>query len=179
MAVSAIANTLVSRYLKRVARAYDSVALEADAAHLSTDVWTSLGVLGGLLAVRLTGLTILDPIIAIAVALLIMKAAYDITRKSFGGLIDKRLPQKEEAIIVASIAEHVRDDVSFHELRTRKAGSIRYIELHLMMNKHTSLKTTHQMCDHLEADIKSKLPSAIITIHCEPREEGCISLSGN
>ena len=106
MAVSIVVNILVSRYLLKVSRATDSLALEADARHLTTDIMTMVGVLIGLALVRLTGLTIFDPITAILVALLIMKTAFDITKKSFGGLIDVSLPKDEEEVILAVIKEH-------------------------------------------------------------------------
>jgi len=172
MAVSAVVNFFVSRHLHKIARATDSVALEADAWHLTTDVYTSLGVVAGLVAVRVTGLTIFDPIIAIGVAMLILKAAWSITRKAVSGLLDTRLPPSEEAIIRASITEHLGDVVGFHELRTRKAGSQRYIDLHLVLPKSATLEEAHRLCDHLEDDIKSKLSGSVVTIHCEPCEQG-------
>jgi cation diffusion facilitator family transporter len=168
MAVSAVVNFFVSRHLHKVARATDSVALEADAWHLTTDVYTSLGVVAGLVAVRVTGLTILDPIVAIGVAVLILRAAWNITRKAVSGLLDTRLPLEEEAIIRASITEHLGDVVGFHKLRTRKAGSQRYIDLHLVLPKSATLEEAHRLCDHLEDDIKSKLSEGVVTIHCEP-----------
>ncbi len=172
MAVSAVVNFFVSRHLHKVARASDSVALEADAWHLTTDVYTSLGVVAGLVAVRVTGLTILDPIVAIGVAMLIVRAAWHITRKAVGGLLDTRLPSSEEEIIRASITEHLGDVVGFHKLRTRKAGSQRYIDLHLVLPKSATLEDAHRLCDHLEDDIKRKLSGGLLTIHCEPCEQG-------
>jgi cation diffusion facilitator family transporter len=171
MLISVVANILVSRRLFRVAKASDSVALEADARHLTVDVYTSGGVLLGLLAVRLTGLHTLDPIIALGVALIILKAAYDVTRKAFGGLLDEKLPLEEEELVSAAITEHVGELVGFHELRTRKSGSMRYIDLHLVMAKEVTLEQAHDMCDHLEEDIKARLPNASVTIHCEPASE--------
>lgn len=170
MGVSTLANLFMGRYLFRVARATGSVALEASARHRSTDLYTSLSIFVGLIIVRFTGFTILDPIIALGIGILVLKTAIDVYRKSFGGLLDERLSQPEEAMIVSSIQEHVRDSVTFHELRTRKVGSTPYIELHLVMSKNITLENAHAMCDHLEADIKSKIPNAVITIHCEPRE---------
>ncbi|MEE8471858.1 MAG: cation diffusion facilitator family transporter [Dehalococcoidia bacterium] len=171
MLVSVVVNIVVSRRLYRVARATDSVALEADARHLTVDIYTSAGVFLGLLAVRLTGLFILDPIIALGVAVIILKAAYDVTRKSFGGLLDEKLPPAEEGLVKASIMEHFGELLGFHELRTRKSGSMRYIDLHLVMVTGASLEEAHRLCDHLEADIMSKLPNASVTIHCEPASE--------
>ena len=171
MAGSAVINFFVSRRLHKIADSTDSVALEADAWHLTTDVYTSLGVFVGLIIVRLTHLTVLDPIIAIGVALLIIRAAWNITRKSMGGLVDVRLPQAEEDIIATSITEHLGQITGFHELRTRKSGSQRYIDLHLVLPKSVTLEDAHKLCDHLESDIKSKLSNGLVTIHCEPCEQ--------
>jgi cation diffusion facilitator family transporter len=172
MAFSAVANFFVSRRLHRIAHSTDSIALEADAWHLTTDVYTSLGVFAGLVVVRLTHWYILDPIIAIGVALLIIRAAWNITRKSISGLVDTRLPKPEEDIITASITEHLGEITGFHELRTRKAGSQRYIDLHLVLPKSVTLEEAHKLCDHLEGDIKNKLSNGLVTIHCEPCEQG-------
>ena len=172
MAFSAVANFFVSRRLHRIAQSTDSIALEADAWHLTTDVYTSLGVFAGLVIVRLTHRYILDPIIAIGVALLITRAAWNITRKSISGLVDMRLPQSEEDIITTSITEHLGEITGFHELRTRKAGSQRYIDLHLVLPKSVTLEEAHRLCDHLEGDIKNKLSNGLVTIHCEPCEQG-------
>ncbi len=171
MAFSAVLNFFVSRFLHKVAHRTDSVALEADAWHLTTDVYTSLGVFAGLIVVQITHWYILDPIIAIGVALLILRAAWNITWKSVRGLIDVRLPQAEEDIISASILEHVGELAGFHELRTRKSGSQRYIELHLVLPKKVTVEEAHKLCDHLEGDIKSKLPEGNVTIHCEPCDQ--------
>ena len=171
MGVSIVVNLLVSRYLRKVARATDSLALEADATHLTTDVMTMAGVFIGLIIVRLTGLYILDPIIAIIVALLIVKAAVDIIRKSFGGLMDVSLPKSEQAAIESCLLEHSDRIVEFHRLRTRKAGSQRQIDVHLVIPKTTRVDDAHNLCDHLEMDIKKILPNVEIVIHVEP----CIS----
>jgi cation diffusion facilitator family transporter len=173
MAVSVVVNILVSRNLFKQAKIHDSIALEADGQHLRTDVITSLGVLMGLAAVQITGLKILDPIVAIGVALIIVKAAWDILRKSFGGIIDTGLPPEEEKIIVDTLAEHRGQLVNFHEIRTRKAGAQRFVELHLVMPATLSVGEAHGMCDHLEADLKRKLPRLEITVHVEPCEDEC------
>ena len=172
MAFSAVVNFFVSRRLHRIAHSTDSIALEADAWHLTTDVYTSLGVFAGLIVVEITHWYILDPIIAIGVALLIIRAAWNITRKSISGLVDERLPEAEEDIITASIIEHLGEITGFHELRTRKAGSQRYINLHLVLPKSVTLEEAHRLCDHLEGDIKNKLSNGLVTIHCEPCEQG-------
>lgn len=169
-----VINILISRYLAKVARVTDSLALAADARHLFSDVLSSVAVLVGLIVVRLTGLNILDSIIALLVALLILKVGYDTLRKSFGGLVDVRLPKAEEAEIKSCIMEHYSEVVSFHKLRTRKAGSQRYIDLHLVMPKNASVDEAHRMCDHLEQDIENRLHYTSVTIHVEPCAIECV-----
>jgi cation diffusion facilitator family transporter len=173
MAVSVVVNLLVSRYLVKIAKQTDSLALEADSKHLSTDVLTMVGVFIGLALVRITGLKIFDPITALLVALMIIKAAYDITKKSFGGLMDTRLPQSEEDEIARIIEEHAGEVAGFHEMRTRKSGSRRFVELHLVLPSSTDLASAHEMCDHLEKDIQSHFPNVDVTIHTEPCASEC------
>ncbi len=173
MGVCIVVNLLVSRYIHKVSRATDSLALEADALHLSTDVWTMGGVFIGLIIVRVTGLNILDPIIAMVVALLIVKASIDIIRKSFGGLMDVSLPEKELSAIEDCLLQHNDKIVEFHKLRTRKAGSMRHIDLHLVIPKDTHVDNAHDLCDHLETDIENLLPNAEVYIHVEPCTTAC------
>lgn len=168
MAFSAIANIVVSRQLLRVSRATESVALEADAYHLTTDVLTSVGVLVGLAAVRLTGLMILDPFIAIAVALAIVKAAWDITHKSFVDLLDRRLPDADRQVIEEVLSRHSGLMVGYHDMRSRKAGSLRYVDLHLVVDGGKSVEEAHRLCDHLEEEIEQALPNTDLVIHLEP-----------
>ncbi|UCC17110.1 MAG: cation transporter [Dehalococcoidales bacterium] len=173
MAVSIIVNIVVSRYLVKVSRDTDSLALEADATHLTTDVITMVGVLIGLVVVRVTGLYILDPIIAIIVAIIIIKAAFDITRKSFGDLMDTSLPEPEQKAITLCVQEHIGKVSGFHKLRTRKAGSQRYLDLHLVIPRMESLEQAHDICDHLENDINGILERAEVNIHVEPCDTDC------
>ena len=173
MLVSMIASIFLSRHLFKVSQAADSIALQANAHNIAADVYSTAAVLAGLAAVRFTGLNILDPIIAIAVALLILKAGYDVLRKSFGGLIDMKLPDAEETVISKSIMEHGSEVVSFHQLRTRKVGNQRHIDLHLVLPKDASIEKAHQMCDHLELTIANRLPRTNVTIHVEPCDQEC------
>ena len=173
MAVSIIASIFLSRHLFRAARKEDSAALEANARNIAADVYSAAGVMVGLIIIRFTSLAIIDPIIALLVSLVIFKSGYDVMKKSFGGLIDVKLPEAEENIIKAAITEHIGELVDFHALRTRKAGRQRYIDLHLVMPKNISIEKAHQMCDHLERDIKSKLQHASVIIHVEPCDEKC------
>lgn len=173
MLVSIVASLLLSRYMLKVSRLTDSIALEANARNIAADVYTAGAVLVGLVAVRLTGLSILDPIVALAVALLILKAAYDVLSRSFGGLIDVRLPEVEERVIRESITECGGVVVDFHQLRTRKVGSQRQIDLHLVMPKDVSLEGAHRICDQLEYDIADRLRHTNVIIHVEPCSEDC------
>jgi len=173
MLVSIVASIFLSRHLLRVSRREDSPALQANAHNIAADVYSAAAVLVGLLAVRFTGLSMIDPILAMLVALFIFKVAYDVLRNSFGGLVDVKLPEAEENTIRAAIGEYSGEVVDFHALRTRKAGSQRYIDLHLVMPKNTSVEEAHQMCDRLEQDIQNRLPHADVTIHVEPCDENC------
>jgi cation diffusion facilitator family transporter len=177
MGVSIVVNIFVSRYLFKVSRATDSLALEADATHLSTDVLTMAGVFIGLIIVRLTGLSILDPMIAILVALLIVKAAVAIIRKSYGGLMDVSLPEGEQALIESCIMQHNDRIIEFHHLRTRKAGSQRQVDLHLVIPKTASVDEAHHLCDHLETDIEGILHNTEVNIHIEPCAASCVDCS--
>ena len=168
MGISAVANTFVSRQLMRVAKATESMALEADAWHLTTDVLTSLGVAIGLVVVRLTGWSVLDPIIAIGVALVICKAAFDITRRSIRDLLDASLPAEEQALIREVLDRHRGDMVGYHEIRSRRSGSERQVDLHLVMNRNVTVQQSHDLCDHLEGDLKDALGSVTLNIHVEP-----------
>ena len=174
MAVSIAASIFLSRYLLKIARREDSMALEANAHNIAADVYSAAAVFVALLVVRFTDITIIDPILAGLVALYIFKVAFDVLRKSFGGLVDVRLPEDEENAIRAAISEHFGEEVvSFHKLRTRKAGSQRHIDLHLVMPKHLSIEEAHNMCDHLEEDIESRWPDTEVIIHVEPCDDNC------
>lgn len=179
MAVSIVTNFFISRYLMKVSRATDSLALEADATHLTTDIITMAGVLIGLVIVRVTGLYILDPIVAILVAILIIKAAFDITRKSFGGLMDTSLPESELEVIKSCLMEQNDTFVGLHKLRTRKSGSQRQIDLHLVFPRTESVEDAHNICDQLEENIEKNLNMVDVTIHIEPCELECHLCRGN
>jgi cation diffusion facilitator family transporter len=179
MAACIVVDILLSRYLVRVARETDSVALEAYARNITTDIYTMSGVLIGLVVVRLTGLNVLDPVIAIGMALLILRTAYNVLKKSFPQLIDVKLPEDEERIIDSCIKEHMGEIAGYHELRTRKSGSDRLIELHVVMPADTSVEKAHQICDRLEDDIKSRLSNANVTIHVEPCDKDCDRCPGS
>ncbi|MFC1904445.1 cation diffusion facilitator family transporter [Chloroflexota bacterium] len=173
MLVSIVASILLSRHLLKVSRATDSIALQANAHNIAADVYSAAAVLVGLLVIRFTRFHMLDPILAILVALIIVKVAYDVLRRSFGGLIDTKLPEIEENEVRSCVIEHSSQLVSFHKLRTRKAGSQRYIDLHLVMPKNASVEEAHRVCDHLEQDLENTLSRISVTIHVEPCSIEC------
>jgi cation diffusion facilitator family transporter len=173
MGISALVNWYVSNRLFKVAKLSESIALESDAWHLRTDVYTSLGVFIGLILIRLTGITIIDPLIAIGVAIVIMKAAYDLTRRSFSDLIDHSIPPADEKRIQEIICDHASNYAGFHDLKTRRSGPEIFIEFHLVLPGDISVLQSHDLTDHLESDLKTEFPRANITIHAEPCNEGC------
>ena len=179
MAVSMVASILLSRHLLKVSRATGSVVLEANARNITGDIYSTAAVLVGLIVVRLTGLSILDPIIAIGIAIYIAKIAYDAINKPLLGLVDASLPRSEQAVIKSCLAEQGNQIVGFHELRTRRSGNQRHIDLHLVMAKGISLERAHQVCDLLEVDIRLKLPRTNVTIHVEPCDGKCKECSVN
>ena len=173
MAVSAMVNFLVSRYLLNVAVRTDSVALKADAMHLRTDVYTSAGVFAGLIAIKLTGIALLDPIIAILVALMIIKAAWDLTKTAFFQILDVKLPDAEEAMIHEVMARYTGRFIEYHKLRTRKSGHTRQIDMHLVVPKQMTVEAAHALADQIEADIEECLRHSQILVHIEPCPGGC------
>ncbi|AJE02196.1 cation diffusion facilitator family transporter [Geobacter pickeringii] len=173
MAASAVANYFVSRHLLNVAVKTDSVALEADAMHLRTDVYTSVGVLGGLAAIKLTGIAILDPIIAIVVALLIIKTAWDLTKTAFFHILDVKLPDDEEAVIHEVLTQSSGKFLEYHKLRTRKAGHVRHIDMHLVVPKFMTVETAHRLSHTITAEIEHRLAHSHILVHIEPCSREC------
>jgi cation diffusion facilitator family transporter len=173
MGISALVNWYVSNRLMKVAKQTESIALESDAWHLRTDVYTSLGVFFGLILIRLTGITLFDPLFAIGVAIVIMKTAYDLTRRSFSDLIDHSIPVSDEQRIQEIICDHASIYAGFHDLKTRRSGPEIFIEFHLVVPGSVTVLQSHDLSDHLESDLKTEFPWANITIHAEPCNEGC------
>lgn len=172
MAFASLANWIISNILMKTARKTDSIALEADAMHLRTDVYTSLGVMLGLLVLSLTGIQILDPLIALSVALLIIKAAYELTVKALVPLLDVALPAEEEAEIENALQMIIPHGmINFHQLRTRKAGSERYVDMHLVVQRDLNITQVHDLCDQIEKEIELRLKHVHVMVHAEPCEE--------
>jgi cation diffusion facilitator family transporter len=173
MAVSIVVSIFLSRHLLKVARRTASIALEANARNIAADVYSTSAVLVGLAILRFSGLDIIDPILAIAVAIYILKVALDTIRKPVAGLLDEKLPPSQEAVIEDCLGRHSREVSGYHALRTRRAGSQSYIDLHLVMAGDISLEQAHQICDQVEVEIQSVLHEASVVIHIEPCNYEC------
>lgn len=173
MGISAIVNFYVSARIMKVAKKAESIALEADAYHLTTDVYTSIGVFIGLILIQITKNPVFDPLLAIIVALIILKASYDLTKRSVSGIMDVKLSDKEEECIKSIIHEHYSQYAEYHNLRSRMSGAERFVDLHLVVPKKQLVVDAHDFCDHLEKDIKERIPNLSILIHIEPCETDC------
>ena len=180
MLVSAIVNTIVSRRLFKVGKETDSVALQADGWHLRTDVYTSLGVMFGLLVIWVGGriwpgarLGWIDPVVAIAVALMIIRAAYDLTKEAARDLLDVSLPEADVQWIPGFVKDNWPAVRSFHRLRTRKAGSERFIDFHLAVDDRMSVGEAHELGDEIVVAIKQRLSDSHVHIHVEPCAYQC------
>jgi cation diffusion facilitator family transporter len=179
MLFSAVMNFIVSQKLFKVGKEADSIALQADAWHLRTDVYTSAGVMFGLSIIWLghqffpdPNIHWIDPVAAIFVAVLILRAAYNLTVHSLRDLIDAKLPQEEEDYI-RDIISHQQAVYGFHQLRTRKAGHVRFVEFHMKVSPQMSVMESHGITKILKKDIRKKFSDCVITIHIEPCDGDC------
>lgn len=165
---ASVVNFAVSRVLLRAGRQYHSIALEADAHHLLTDVWTSAGVLAGLGLVWATGIAWLDPVVALGVAANIVRTGVSLMRRSASGLIDAALPKDEQAKVQAVLARHAGPHVRFHALRTRQAGARRFVSLHVLVPSEWSVLQGHDLAERIEREIRDALANVTVTTHLEP-----------
>jgi len=180
MGVSAATNLVISRQLFKVGKETDSAALMADGWHLRTDVWTSAGVALGLAFYMIgrwyfPGLNLewIDPVIAIGVAVLILRAAWELTSEAVTYLLDASLPEEEEKAITLIINKLNPQVLNFHNFKTRKAGSERFVEFHLVVNKDLTVKQAHDICDDITVKIKMQFPKTEVMIHTEPCLDEC------
>ncbi|NLB53170.1 MAG: cation transporter [Syntrophomonadaceae bacterium] len=171
MTASALINLLVSRKLYKVAEEEDSMALEADALHLKTDVYTSIGVALGLVLIKVTGLFILDPIVAILVALLIIKEAWVLCQSALEYLMDTKLTDLEEDKIVEIIEKHGHKIKDFHKLKTRKSGNIKHIDFHITVDPHLTVDETHDIVGNLKKAMCEEFKYTRVNVHVDPYRE--------
>ena len=164
-------NWLAARALLKAGKRLDSIVLEADGQHLMSDVWTSGGVLLGLILARATGWPILDPLLAIFIALNIARIGWNLLSRSFHGLMDHALSRDEIQQIRDCLQEQLREGETYHALRTRRAGSRLFVDYHLLMAGETSLKYAHDREMEIGNALQIVLPALEITTHIEPLEE--------
>lgn len=173
LAISTVASLInfgVAQVLLRAARQHHSIALEADARHLMTDVWTSVGVLIGIVAVSLTGWQRLDPIIALLVAANIIWSGITILKRSASGLLDQALPKEEQDALLKAL-EPFGPEVQFHALLTRQAGSRRFISVHVLVPGEWTVARGHALLEEVERALRHAVPRASVFTHLEPVED--------
>ena len=168
--VAAAINFVVALILLRVGRQHHSIVLEADGHHLMTDVLTSIGVLIGLGLVLITGWHWPDPVVAILVALNIVWTGYKLIRRSFNGLMDHALTDEEQDELRATITAHIGEGTTFHALRTRRGGTRRFADCHLLVPGDWTVKRGHDLAEVIERAVRDKMPGLELTLHIEPIE---------
>lgn len=170
--IASVINLVVARVLLQAGRHYHSITLEADAQHLMTDVWTSVGVLMGVVAVNLTGWQRLDPIIALVVAAHILWTGVQLIRRSALGLLDTALPAAERDRVVAILDGFARrEGVAYHALRTRQAGARRFVSVHILVPGSWTVQRGHNLLERIEREVRATFANTTIFTHLEPLED--------
>lgn len=171
MFISGFINFIVSKQLYKVGEEEDSMALKADALHLKTDIYTSLGVGIGILLIKITKIHILDSIVAILVAFLIIKEAVELTKNGFDELIDKRLSDEEENEIKDIIERCKSEFIDYHKLKTRKSGNVKHIDFHITLDKNTTVKEAHDIIGDIKKEMNKSIKNSRVTIHIDPSND--------
>jgi cation diffusion facilitator family transporter len=169
--LASLANAGCAFLLLRAARAHRSITLEADARHLMTDVWTTGGVIVGVVLVQVTGILVLDPVVAIAVAVHIVWTGFHLMGRSFHGLMDRAVPDADRDAIVAVLDTLRQQGADYHALRSREAGARSFVDVHVLVPGSMSVQAGHDLCEKLENDIQSRLPHVEVLTHLEPLED--------
>lgn len=169
--LAAFLNLVVARVLAQAGDEYESATLTADAQHLMTDVWTSAGVVLAVGAVAVTGWQPLDPLIALVVAMQIVRSGLRLVREAAQGLMDTALPEQEQEQIVAILDGHAIDGVQYHALRTRRSGAQRFVSVHIQVPGAWSVQRGHTLLEEIERDIRQELPRVHVFTHLEPVED--------
>ena len=170
-ALASVVNLVVARVLLRVGRRHESITLEADAHHLMADVWTSLGVIVGVAATVATGWLRLDAVIAVAVALNVLRFGFRLLDRSMHGLLDTSLPEETLAEIKAILDGHSGIGVRYHALRTRQAGARRFISFHILVPGSWTVQRGHDLLETIEERIREAVPNSVVDTHLEPIED--------
>ncbi|GIK10912.1 MAG: transporter [Anaerolineaceae bacterium] len=170
-AVASLVNFAAARVLFAAGKRAHSITLEADAHHLMTDVWTSVGVIAGVGVVAVTHWQPLDPIIAILVGLNIIRTAYQLLRRSVAGLMDASLPEAELKVIETVMSRYRERGVAFHALRTRQAAARRFVSVHMLAPGAWTLHDAHHIAEDFEGDVRRELADTIVQTHLEPVDD--------
>jgi cation diffusion facilitator family transporter len=166
-----VVNFGVARVLRRVGKRHESITLEADAQHLMADVWTSLGVIVGVGAAVATGWNRLDPIVAMAVALNVLRSGFRLLDRSMHGLLDTSLPEATLGEIKTILDAHSGAGVRYHALRTRQAGARRFISFHILVPGSWTVQRGHDLLERIEEQIREAVPHSVVDTHLEPIED--------
>ncbi len=169
--VASVINFIIASKLLDAGKKFGSITLEADGKHLLTDVWTSAGVIIGVGIVALTGITILDPIVALFVAANIVFTGYKIIKRSFYGFMDTALPIEERKIIENVLKEYKKTGVKYHSLLSRQSGFRKFVSLHVLVPGKWQVKKSHDLMEEIEEKIRGKLLNAHVITHLEPLED--------
>lgn len=169
--LASLINLVLARAMLRVARKHESVVLHADGQHLMTDVWTTVGVVAALVVASLTHWNWIDPVVGLLVAANIVRIGIGLLRGSFDGLMDRAISAKEEQQIRLAIQAALPPDVTYHALRTRRVGSARAIDLHLLVPGAQRVRDAHQLSKRIEDAIDATYPGTETVIHIEPVED--------
>jgi cation diffusion facilitator family transporter len=169
--LASLANAGCAWVMLRAARAHRSITLEADARHLLTDVWTTVGVLIGVLLVKATGWLRLDAIVAIGVAVQILWTGWTLIARSFQGLMDRAIPDEDRAVIVEILETIKTQGADYHALRTRVAGAKSFVDVHVLVPGTMSVQEGHDLVERLENEIQGRLPHVEVLTHLEPLED--------
>lgn len=169
--LAGVINAVWATVLIRTGRRYRSPALSADGQHILSDVVTSVGVLAGLVLAILTGYAVLDPLLAVLVALNILYQGWKVIAHSVDGLMDHAVEPDEAAAIKAAIAASGKGSLGVHDLKTRRAGAATFVDFHLVVPAAMPVGSAHEICDRLEDAIRAVQPGAQIAIHVEPETE--------
>ncbi len=169
--LASLINLAVAVVLIRVGKARDSIAVEAGGRHLMSDVWTSGGILVGLGLVWFTGWKVLDPVMALLVAIWILWIGFDLMRRSFHGLMDRSLPDEEVRVLRETVQSFLGPEMAFHALRTRQSGPRRFADFHLLVPGAMTVQAAHDLANQIEAALAQSLPAFSTTIHVEPIED--------
>ncbi|HET7272555.1 MAG TPA: cation diffusion facilitator family transporter, partial [Rubrobacter sp.] len=169
--VAAALNGVVALVLLRAGRRLRSITLRADAQHLLTDVWTSAGVVLGVVMVQLTGWLVLDPLIGLVVAANIVWTGFRLLRDTAQGLLDRALPPEDQEVIARVLSRYEKQGIRFHAVRTRAAGQRRFVSMHVLVPGRWTVKRGHDLSEKIEGDLGGMLPQSTFFIHIEPSED--------